>query len=106
MSDDTGNARGDIARLWWCDLRPGSKADAARAMWQRARRQKLRVEVKIQLGPETRIATVTSCRRLPSGRVRLRFDADPVPLVVGSAAELESAMGRGAMGSKRRETRT
>jgi hypothetical protein len=57
----------------------------------------------IKLGTETRIATVTSCRRLPSGATRLRFEADPMTVAVTSGAQLEQLMGRGAMGSKHRE---
>ena len=80
----TGIARGAADRLGWCDLLPGTQADEARAMWRRARRSKLRVEMAVKLGTETRIATVVSCRLLPSGRVRLRFEADPMTVAVTS----------------------
>ena len=85
MTDHTtGIARGAADRLGWCDIKPGPKADGAREMWRRARRAKLRLEMAFRVGPETLIATVVACRRLPGGRVRLRFEADPMTVAVTS----------------------
>lgn len=104
MSDThAGSVKGAADRRGWCDLHPGPAADEARAMWQRARRRKLVLEMEIKLGQETRVATVTSCRRLPNGRTRLRFEADPMTVAVTSGEQLEQLMGKGAMGSKHRE---
>lgn len=103
MANNTGSVLGTADRLGWCDINPGPKADGVRAMWRRARRAKLCVEMTIKLGTETRIATVTSCRRPPSGATRLRFEADQMTVAVTSGAQLEQLMGRGAMGSKHRE---
>jgi hypothetical protein len=99
----TGTVKGIADRRGWCDIRPGPKAEEARDMWRRARRSKLRVEMAIKLGTETRIATIVSCRRLPKGGVRLRFEADPMTVAVTSGEQLEQLMGKGAMGSKHRE---
>jgi hypothetical protein len=73
-----GAAQGDLSeRLGVCDLKPGTKADGAREMWQRARRGRITLSMTITGDGYSARAIVRAVRRLPSGGTRIRFEVTP-----------------------------